>query len=287
MNGEVIKVRPIASALGAEIHGIDLSEKLDDTTFATVRQALHDYLVIFFRNQTITPDQHLAFGRLFGQVETHAYAKGLPSHPEILPVIKEAEDRAANFGGIWHSDVAFHEIPPMGQILYALEVPEAGGDTIFVNMYRAYEALSDTMKELLYGMKAVHTGQRSYGVSNSQVTLRQEKFSKSMDVKVKEDASYEMVHPIIRTHPETGRKSLYVSAISIQRFDGMTKEESRPLLKFLKEHARRPEFTCQFRWKRHSIAFWDNRCTQHYALNDYHGHRREMHRVTIAGERPV
>ena len=287
MNGKVIKVRPIASALGAEIHGIDLSEKLDDTTFATVRQALHDYLVIFFRNQTITPDQHLAFGRLFGQVETHAYAKGLPSHPEILPVIKEAEDRAANFGGIWHSDVAFHEIPPMGQILYALEVPEAGGDTIFVNMYRAYEALSDTMKELLYGMKAVHTGQRSYGVSNSQVTLRQEKFSKSMDVKVKEDASHEMVHPIVRTHPETGRKSLYVSAISIQRFDGMTKEESRPLLKFLKEHARRPEFTCQFRWKRHSIAFWDNRCTQHYALNDYHGHRREMHRVTIAGERPV
>ena len=175
----------------------------------------------------------------------------------------------------------------MGQILYALEVPEAGGDTIFVNMYRAYEALSDTMKELLYGMKAVHTGQRSYGVSNSQVTLRQEKFSKSMDVKVKEDASHEMVHPIVRTHPETGRKSLYVSAISIQRFDGMTKEESRPLLKFLKEHARRPEFTCQFRWKRHSIAFWDNRCTQHYALNDYHGHRREMHRVTIAGERPV
>ena len=287
MNGGVIKVRPIASALGAEIHGIDLSEKLDDTTFATVRQALHDYLVIFFRNQTITPDQHLAFGRLFGEVETHAYAKGLPSHPEILPVIKEAEDRAANFGGIWHSDVAFHEIPPMGQILYALEVPEAGGDTIFVNMYRAYEALSDTMKELLYGMKAVHTGQRSYGVSNSQVTLRQEKFSKSMDVKVKEDASHEMVHPIVRTHPETGRKSLYVSAISIQRFDGMTKEESRPLLKFLKEHARRPEFTCQFRWKRHSIAFWDNRCTQHYALNDYHGHRREMHRVTIAGERPV
>ena len=175
MNGGVIKVRPIASALGAEIHGIDLSEKLDDTTFAAVRQALHDYLVIFFRNQTITPDQHLAFGRLFGEVETHAYAKGLPSHPEILPVIKEAEDRAANFGGIWHSDVAFHEIPPMGQILYALEVPEAGGDTIFVNMYRAYEALSDTMKELLYGMKAVHTGQRSYGVSNSQVTLRQEK----------------------------------------------------------------------------------------------------------------
>ena len=118
------------------------------------------------------------------------------------------------------------------------------------------------------------------------MTLRQENFSKSMDVKVKEDAEEEMVHPIVRTHPETGRKSLYISAISVQRFNSMTKEESRPLLRFLKEHARRPEFTCQFRWKRHSIAFWDNRCTQHYALNDYHGHRREMHRVTIAGDRP-
>ena len=286
MNGGEIEVRPIANALGAEIHGIDLSRELDDATFTAVRQALHDHLVIFFRDQKITPYQHLAFGRRFGEVETHAYAKGLASHPEILPVIKEAEDRAANFGGIWHSDVAFHKTPPMGQILYALDVPEAGGDTIFVNMYRAYEALSNTMKDLLSDMKAVHTGQRSYGASNSQVTLRQENFSKSMDVKVKEDAEEEMVHPIVRTHPETGRKSLYISAISVQRFNSMTKEESRPLLRFLKEHAQRPEFTCQFCWKRHSIAFWDNRCTQHYALNDYHSHRREMHRVTIAGDRP-
>ena len=282
-----IQVRPISGALGAEISGVDLAEPLDAARFDDIRQALHDHLVIFFRDQTITPDQQLAFARRFGEIETHAYAKGLPGCPEILPVIKEAEDRAANFGGIWHSDVSFHEKPPMGQILYALEVPEAGGDTIFVNMYRAYDALSDGMKAFLADLKAVHTGERSYGASNSQVTLRQEQFSRSMDVKVKEDAAAEVAHPVVRTHPETGRKSLFVSAISMQRFEGMTHAESRPLLEFLTAHARRPEFTCQFRWRPKSIAFWANRCTQHYALNDYHGHRREMHRVTIAGERPA
>ena len=175
----------------------------------------------------------------------------------------------------------------MGQILYAKEVPDAGGDTIFANMYMAYDALSDAMKSMIEGLKAIHTGERSYGASNSQVTLRQSQFSHSMDVQVKDDAVSEIAHPLVRTHPETGRKSLFVSAISMQRLDGMTHEESQPLLKFLTSHARCPEFTCRFRWQNRSIAFWDNRCTQHYALNDYHGYRREMHRVTIAGERPT
>jgi taurine dioxygenase len=282
-----IEARPIAGALGAEIHGVDLAGKLDTATFSEIRQALHDYLVVFFRDQVMTPEQHLAFARRFGEIETHRYAKGLSDHPEILPVVKEPEDRAANFGGIWHSDVSFHEEPPMGQILYALEVPETGGDTIFVNMYHAYDALSDGMKALLNGLKAIHTGERSYGATDSQVTRRQDQFSRSMVVKVKEDAAAEVAHPVVRTHPETHRKSLFASAISMQRFEGMTHEESRPLLDFLTGHARRPEFTCQFRWRPNSVAFWDNRCTQHYALNDYHGHRREMHRVTIAGERPV
>ncbi|NKB56843.1 MAG: taurine dioxygenase [Alphaproteobacteria bacterium] len=282
-----LDIRPIAGALGAELYGVDLSETLDDAAFAAVRQALHDHLVIFFRDQTFTPEQHLAFARRFGDIETHRYAKGLPSHPEILPVVKEAEDRAANFGGIWHSDVSFHEEPPMGQILYALDIPESGGDTIFVNMYRAYEALSDGMKRLLEGRKAIHTGERSYGPTDSEVTRRLDKFSRSMDVKMKDDAEAEVAHPVVRTHPETGRKSLYISAISIQRLEGMTHAESRPILDHLIAHAQRPEFTCRFRWRKHSVAFWDNRCTQHYALNDYHGQRREMHRVTVAGERPV
>lgn len=282
-----IEVRPIAGALGAEIYGVDLAETLDTETVSEVRQALHEYLVIFFRDQVMTSEQHIAFSRRFGEIETHRYAKGLPDHSEILPVVKEAVDQAANFGGIWHSDVSFHEAPPMGQILYALEVPEAGGDTIFVNMYRAYDALSKGMKEMLDGLKAIHTGVRSYGATDSEVTRRQNQFSRSMDVQVKEDAAVEIAHPIIRTHPETHRKSLFASTISIQRFEGMTHEESRSLLDFLSAHAQRPEFTCRFRWRPNSVAFWDNRCTQHYALNDYHGQRREMRRVTIAGERPA
>ncbi len=282
-----IEVKPIAGALGAEIDGVDLSETPDEATFSEIRQALHDNLVIFFRDQHLTPAQHLAFARCFGEIETHRYAKGLDSHPEVLPVVKEADDGAANFGGIWHSDVSFHEEPPMGQILYALEVPKAGGDTIFVNMHRAYDALSDGMKMLLADLKAIHTGERSYGASDSQVTRRQDQFSRSMNVNVKEDADAEVAHPVVRTHAETHRKSLFVSAISMQRFEGMTHEESRPLLDFLTAHARRPEFTCRFNWRNKSVAFWDNRCTQHYALNDYHGQRRVMHRVTIAGERPV
>ena len=282
-----IGIRPISGALGAEIGGIDLAERMSEQTFLAIRTALYDNLVIFFRDQSITPEQQLEFARRFGPVETHAYAKGLDGIPEILPVVKEADDRAANFGGIWHSDVSFHEVPPMGQILYAKEVPDAGGDTIFANMYMAYDALSDAMKSMIEGLKAIHTGERSYGASNSQVTLRQSQFSHSMDVKVKDDAVSEIAHPLVRTHPETGRKSLFVSAISMQRLDGMTHEESQPLLKFLTSHARCPEFTCRFRWQNRSIAFWDNRCTQHYALNDYHGYRREMHRVTIAGERPT
>ncbi len=282
-----LDIRPIAGALGAEIHGIDLSQPLDDMAFTALQRALHENLVIFFRDQVITPEQQLAFARHFGALETHRYAKGLASHPEVLPVIKEADDRAANFGGIWHSDVSFHEEPPMGQILYALQVPDAGGDTIFVNMYKAYDSLSDGLKQLLEGRRAIHTGERSYGPSDSQVTRRQDKFSRSMDVKIKNDAEVEVSHPVIRTHPETGRKSLYISAISIQRFENMSHEESKPLLDFLIAYAKRPEFTCRFRWDKNSVAFWDNRCTQHYALNDYHGHHREMHRVTIAGDRPV
>ena len=287
MNYRKLEVSPIAGALGAELFGVDLSLNLDDETFAEVRQALHEYLVIFFRDQIMTPEEQLTFARRFGEVETHRYAKGLPSHSEILPVVKEATDRAENFGGIWHSDVSFHETPPMGQILYALEVPEAGGDTIFVNMYRAYDALSDAMKEMLDGVRAIHTGERSYGATDSQVTRRQDKFSHSMDVKVKDDAKAEVAHPVVRTHPETRRKSLFASAISMQHFEGMTRAESQPIIDFLNNHSQRPEFTCRFRWRNRSVAFWDNRCTQHYALNDYHGQRRVMHRVTIAGKRPV
>jgi alpha-ketoglutarate-dependent taurine dioxygenase len=280
-----IDVSPIAGALGAEIGGIDLSRPLDDATFGEVLDAFHAHLVIFFRGQRLTPDQHLAFARRFGPLDVHPYAKGLDAHPEVMPVVKEAEDRAGNFGGTWHSDVTFYEKPALGSALYALETPACGGDTMFANMYAAYEALSDGMKQMLLGLTALHSASRAYGLE-SRTTMRQGQGSRSMKIRVGAEAEKLVEHPVIRTHPATGRKALFVNHVFTQRFQGWTEAESRPLLDYLYAHAVRPEFTCRFRWHNGSLALWDNRCTQHYALNDYHGQRREMHRVTICGDRP-
>ena len=280
-----IEVKRISGALGAEIHGVDLAQPLDNHTFSEVHQALLDNLVIFFRDQKITPEQHKAFGRRFGELDVHPYAKGLPEHPEILPVTKEAEDRGGNFGGTWHSDVTFYEKPALGSILYALDTPPFGGDTLFANQYLAYETLSDGLKRTLDGLTALHNASRSYG-AGGRTAQRYAQGSKSMDVAIRDDSERTVEHPVVRTHPETGRKGLFVNHVFTQQFKGWTREESEPLLKFLEEHAVRPEFTCRFRWQKGSIAFWDNRCTQHFALNDYHGHRREMHRVTVCGDRP-
>ena len=279
-----IEVRPIAGALGAEIGGVDLSKDLDNQTFAEVHQALLDHLVIFFRNQTLTPEQHKAFGRRFGRLDVHEFVRGLDSHPEIIEIVKEPEERGLNFGGVWHSDVTYQEKPALGSILYALEVPLYGGDTMFANQYLAYESLSDGMKRMLDGLKAMHSAGRAYGTRGSDEY--RELRHQSMRIDAREEAHREMEHPVVRTHPETGRKSLFVNGVFTTRFAGMTEEESRPLLDYLFRHAVRPEFTCRFRWEPGSVAFWDNRCTQHFALNDYHGFRRRMHRVTVCGDRP-
>ena len=281
-----IEVRPVAGALGAEIAGVDLTRPLDDHAFAEVHRALLDHLVIFFRDQTLTPEQHKDFARRFGALDVHPYAKGLPDHPEIIPVTKEADDRGGNFGGTWHSDVTFYEKPALGSVLYALEVPPYGGDTLFANQYLAYEALSDGLKQTLDGLTALHNAARSYG-AGGRAAQRQAQGSKSMAIDIREDSEQTVEHPVVRTHPETGRKALFVNHVFTRRFKGWTEEESQPLLDFLYKHAVRPEFTCRFRWKPGSVAFWDNRCTQHYALNDYHGFARRMHRVTICGDRPV
>lgn len=281
-----IEVSPIAGALGAEISGVDLSQMLDDATFAQIRKAYDDHLIIFFRDQTITPEQHLAFAGRFGEFDIHPFAASLPDHPEVLPVIKEADDKGANFGGLWHSDVTFYERPPLGSVLYGIDVPEFGGDTLFANQYLAYETLSDGMKEMLDGMTAVHSAIRIYGTGASDIG----KFGKgvqSMKVRSGEDAEATVEHPVVRLIPETGRKALFVNGSYTIRFSGWTEAESKPLLDYLCDHAVRPEFTCRFRWRKGSIAFWDNRCAQHNALNDYQGQRREMHRVTIVGERPM
>ncbi len=287
MTYRILDVAPAAGALGAEVGGVDLSAPMDDETFAEISRAYHENLVFFFRDQNITPRQQLAFAGRFGEIHTHPYASGLDGYPQVLPVVKEADDATTNFGGIWHSDLAFQERPPLGAILYARDVPGFGGDTLFANMYAAYDALSDGLKQMLDGMVAVHSGQRSFGARDSRESRRQAKGSRSMPVRVSDEAVAEVEHPAIRTHPETGRRALYVSAISTRRFKGWNEAESKPLLDYLHAHAVRPEFTCRFRWRKNSFAFWDNRCALHYALNDYHGQRREMHRVAILGDRPA
>jgi len=280
-----IEVTPLSGALGAEIQGVDLSRPLDNETFREVRRAFDENIVIFFRDQNITPQQHLDFGARFGDFDIHPFAAGLDDHPEVMPVVKEANDQAGNFGGTWHSDVTFNERPPLGSILYALEVPAHGGDTLFTNMCLAYETLSDGMKTMLDGLTAIHSASRAYGLKDSRIK-QFGVLSKSMKDRMGDDADATMEHPIIRTIPETGKRALFVNDTFTLNFTGWTQAESQPLLDYLYAHAQRPEHTCRFRWRKGSIAFWDNRCTQHFALNDYHGQRREMHRVTIIGERP-
>lgn len=279
-----IEVKRIAGACGAEVHGVDVSEELGDNVIGEIRQALLDHQVIFFRDQELTPEQHKAFGRRFGEIIPHPQYVNLEGHPEILPVLKEPGDRD-NIGSSWHSDLSSLAEPPLGSILYALDVPAAGGDTMFASQYVAYETLSDGMKALLDGLNAVHGSQLLTDADSRERRNATRSTRIRDDIDPEEDAIVN-VHPVVRTHPETGRKALYVNRSFTLRFENMTEEESRPLLEYLYAHCARPEFTCRFRWEKGSIAFWDNRCLQHYALNDYPGQRRYMHRVTVAGDRP-
>jgi len=271
-------VERIAGALGAEIHGLDLARGLDDDGVTFVRRALLDHLVVFFRDQTLTPAEFAAFGRRFGKLARYPFVEGLPGHPEVIEV-KKLEHERVNFGGVWHSDTAYLEEPPMASMLLALEVPPTGGDTLFANMYAAYETLSDGMKRLLAGLKAVNSS------AVADVTRTREDRIASNPGKAKGQV-FEAAHPVVRTHPETGRKALYVNCAHTVRFDGMSIEESASLLSFLYAHQTKPEFTCRFRWQVGSLAFWDNRAAQHNPINDYHGYRRRMHRITLAGDRP-
>lgn len=273
----MLEIRPIAGALGAEIHGVDLSRSLSADIVGGLRRALLDHLVIFFRDQPLSPAQFLAFARAFGTPVEYPFVKGLPDFPEIIEV-KKLEHERVNFGGIWHSDTTYLETPPMGSMLLAREVPPVGGDTMFANMYQAYETLSEGMREMLGGLRAVNCS------AKADVTRTREDRVASSPGEARK--SYEATHPVVRTHPETGRKALYVNTAHTLRFEGMTEEESAPLLSFLFAHQVKPEFTCRFRWEAGSIAFWDNRAAQHNPINDYHGHRRVMHRITLAGDRP-
>lgn len=274
-----ISVEPMAGSLGAVISGIDLSQNLSAEQVASLRQVWLKYLVIFFRDQDLSPTQFLRFATYFGKVIDYPFLKGLDDYPQIIPVVKLEHERL-NFGGVWHSDTSYLEVPPMASMLIAREVPPAGGDTLFANMYDAYEALSPNFRRLLDGLVALNSSAKA-DVSKT----REDRLKDGARADAKKE--YVAPHPAVRAHPETGRKALYINVAHTIGFEGMTAEESAPILDYLFQHQVRPEFTCRFRWRPGSIAFWDNRCAQHNPVNDYHGYRRVMHRVTLAGEKPV
>ncbi|MET0541604.1 MAG: TauD/TfdA family dioxygenase [Variovorax sp.] len=273
-----LQARKISGALGAELTGLDLAEGLDATQASQVREALLEHQVVFIRNQDLTPRQFMRFAEAMGEPIEYPFVSGIEGFPCIIEV-KKLEHERVNFGGVWHSDTTYLAEPPMGSMLLAREIPPYGGDTLFANQYLAYETLSAEMKRIVDPL---------VGISSSA----QADVSKTREDRIKSDGKSDKAqqftaeHPVVRTHPETGRKALYVNAAHTAGFKGMTDAESKPLLQFLFQHQVKPEFTCRFAWEANSIAFWDNRCTQHNPVNDYHGFRRVMQRITLKGDRP-
>ncbi len=277
MTYRLIRVEPVSPHVGVEISGVDLARPIAADAFAEIRRAFGQYGVVFFRDQHLTPEQHVAFAERFAPIDINRFFTAVPGYPMIAEVRKEPE-QTRNIGGSWHTDHSYDQAPAMGSILYAREVPETGGDTLFASMYAAYDALSDGLKQTLESLRAVHSSRHVFGV---------EAYAGRGDLKRRylnpEAAEQDAVHPVVVRHPGSGRKALYVNAAFTVRIAGWTDEESQPLLRYLYQHAARPEFTYRFQWREGSIAFWDNRCTWHYALNDYHGQRRLMHRITVEG----
>jgi taurine dioxygenase len=272
------EVRPLSGSVGAEILGIDLAAEPGANVIGEIRQTWLKHGVIFFRDQDLPPAKFLSFAKRFGAVVEYPFIKGIEGFPEIIPVIKLAHE-TKNFGGIWHTDTAYLDTPPMATMLVAREVPPYGGDTLFANMYLAYETLSDGMKRMLDGLIAIN-----HSAKADVTRTREDRIRDGAKAEAKKEFISE--HPVVRTHPETGRKALYVNVGHTVRFKDMSEEESAPILDYLFQHQTRPEFTCRFNWRAGSIAFWDNRCVLHNPVNDYHGHRRVMHRVTLAGDKP-
>jgi taurine dioxygenase len=279
MRDALLKVRPIAGAIGAEIAGVDLASELSDAMVRAIRQALLDHLVIFFRNQELPPARFLAFARRLGTPIEYPFVKGIEGYPEIINVAK-VEHETVNFGGVWHADTTYLQDPPMATLLVAREVPEFGGDTLFANQYLAYETLSEKLRRLLEGLQGVSSSAKADASRTREDRIRSDGSAEARKLLVAE-------HPVVRTHPETGRKALYVNRAHTISFADMTEAESEPLLRFLFAHQIRPEFTCRFRWTPGALAIWDNRCAQHYAVNDYAGQRRIMQRITLAGGVPA
>ena len=273
MLSNAIDIRPAGAAVGALIGGIDLAQTLTDSACETIRRAVADHGVAFFRDQRLTEDQHIRLARRFGAINVNRFFSHAEGYPEIALVVKEPQ-QTKNIGGGWHTDHSYDQVPAMGSLLYARETPPTGGDTLFASMYAAYDALSDGLKQTLAGLRAVHSSRHVFGTKRDGM---EDRFHNEPL------ATQDAVHPVVITHPGSGRKALYVNPGFTLRFDGWTDEESKPLLSYLYQHAVRPEFVYRFAWQPGSLAFWDNRATWHYAVNDYHGERRLMHRITVEG----
>jgi taurine dioxygenase len=272
---ETITVKPLAGALGAEIAGVDLRRPLSNQQRSEIHHAFLGHCVIYIRDQEVSGDDLLRCARYFAEPAFYPFAEGIPGYPQIFELRKEPAQRK-NVGSLWHSDTTYLEKPPIGTMLYAREVPAYGGDTLVANQYVAYEALSPGMRRMLDGLTGIYSAgpDRTGREENQHMTMRD----------LDKAESYVAEHPVVRTHPETARKALYVSREHTIRFKGMTEEESRPLVDFLQSHCTRPEFTARIRWEKGTVAIWDNRCVQHLAINDYHGQRRVMWRLPVGAE---
>ena len=271
-------VNQVSGAIGAIIKDVHLDKNLDENTISEIYNVFLKYQAIFFKNQKLTPESLIFFAKKIGSPISYPFVKGLDSFPEITPILKKETD-INNFGGIWHSDTTYQNEPPKCTMLYALEVPDFGGDTEFSNQCLAYESLSDEMKLFLDKKKAVNIS------AKSEVTKSRSDVLKHSAVAMKNN-TLEAIHPVIRIHPETKKKSLYINEAHTTHFVGMSEEESKPILKKLFIHQVNSKFTCRFKWKKGSVAIWDNRCTLHHPINDYDGSRRLMHRITFQGDKP-
>jgi taurine dioxygenase len=268
-----LRLAPLTPTIGVEIEGVRMSGDVSPEQIAEIRRALLDWKVVFFRGQDVTRDEHVAFGRLFGELEVHPFTPNHPEHPEM--VVIHNDERTKRGQNNWHSDVTWRQEPSLGSILRALVLPPLGGDTLFADMHAAYEGLRDEIKQKIEGRRAVHSFTHNFGRRMDAAQLDRMR------------AQYpDAVHPVVRTHPETGARSLYVNRAFTTHIEDMEPEESRRLLSLLYRQASVPEYQCRFRWQLHSVAFWDNRAAQHYAAFDYHPHTRRVERVTIAGDRP-
>ena len=278
-----IEVRPLSDAVGAEVLGVDLGKDLGNETYSEIRRAFHTHGVIFFRDQQLTPEQHIAFAQKWGAININRFFAAVEGYPQIANVVKEPHHKK-NIGARWHTDHSYDDEPALGSALYALEVPARGGDTLFAGMEAAFTALSDGLKDTLRGLRARHSSQQIFGPQRYATEEGRKEWTGRIGNPA--HASQESVHPVVIHHPDTGREVLYVNSEFTVGFEGWTDEESKPLLDFLHEHSIQPQFTCRFQWRVGSLALWDNRCVQHLAIWDYFPNVRSGYRVTVAGDRP-